>query len=133
MKTASRHLTNGCGERRLGSLTAEDGSFIGFTPMRRLFAALALICASTFNPALAQGNPPPEVVAQQQQLQSLLDDAIDAIRANNEPQACSLRTQAFSILSSNLQAFEAVFPANDWSDLQTSLQGSVARCTAKGY
>ena len=32
--------------------------------MRRLFAALALICASTFNPALAQGNPPPEVVAQ---------------------------------------------------------------------
>jgi hypothetical protein len=36
-------------------------------------------------------------------------------------------------LTNNLQAFQAVFPANDWSDLQTSLQGSVARCSAKGF
>lgn len=101
--------------------------------MRRLMSTLALIGASSLGPALAQGTPPPEVIAQQQQLQSLLDDAIVAIEANNEPQACSLRSQALSILSANLQAFEAVFPANDWSDLQTSLQGSVAHCAAKGY
>ena len=100
--------------------------------MRPLLAALA-ISASALNPALAQGNPPPEVLAQQQQLQSLLDDAIVAVRADNEAQACSLRTQALAILTNNLQAFQAVFPANDWSDLQTSLQGSVARCSAKGF
>ena len=100
--------------------------------MRRLLAALA-ISASTFTPALAQGTPPQEVVAQQQQLQSLLDDAIVAVRASNEAQACSLRGQALNIFNNNIQAFEAVFPANNWSDLQTSLQGSVARCTAKGF
>jgi hypothetical protein len=73
------------------------------------------------------------VLAQQQQLQSLLDDAIVAVHADNEAQACSLRIQALAILTNNLQAFQAVFPANDWSDLQTSLQGSVARCSAKGF
>lgn len=100
--------------------------------MRRLLSTLALISASAFCPALAQGNPPPEVIAQQQQMQSLLDDAIVAIRNNNEGQACSLRSQAVAILNANIQAFEAVFPANNWSDLQTSLQGSVAKCNAGG-
>jgi hypothetical protein len=100
--------------------------------MRRLFAVV-LLSASALSPALAQGNPPPELIAQQQQLQSLLDDAIVAIQANNEAQACALRSQAAAILNANLQAFEAVFPANDWSDLQTSLQGSLARCSAKGF
>ncbi len=100
--------------------------------MRPLFAALA-ISASALNPALAQGNPPPEVLAQQQQLQSLLDDAIVAVRADNEAQACSLRSQAAAILNANMEAFAAVFPTNNWSDLQTSLQGSLARCSAKGF
>jgi hypothetical protein len=100
--------------------------------MRHLLAALAM-SASALTPVLAQDAPPQEVVAQQQQLQSLLDDAIVAVRANNEAQACSLRGQALTILNNNLQAFAAVFPANDWSDLQTSLQGSVARCSAKGF
>jgi hypothetical protein len=111
---------------------ADDGALIRSTAMRRLLVALA-ISASALTPALAQGTPPQEVLAQQQQLQSLLDDAIVAVRANNEPQACSLRTQALTILTNNLQAFQAAFPANDWSDLQTSLQGSVARCSAKGF
>jgi hypothetical protein len=100
--------------------------------MHRLLAAMA-ISATTFTQAMAQGTPPQEAVAQQQQLQSLLDDAIVAVRASDEAQACSLRSQALNILNSNIQAFEAVFPANDWSDLQTSLQGSVARCTTKGF
>ena len=41
--------------------------------------------------------------------------------------------QAAGILAANFQAFEAVFPANNWSDLQTSLQGSLNSCGAKGY
>jgi len=110
----------------------EDDGVIGSPVMRPLLAALA-ISAAALNPALAQGNPPPEVLAQQQQLQSLLDDAIVAVRADNEAQACSLRSQAAAILSSNMQAFAAVFPTNNWSDLQTSLQGSVAHCSAKGF
>ena len=100
--------------------------------MRPLLAALA-ISASALHPALAQGNPPPEVLAQQQQLQSLLDDAIVAVRADNEAQACSLRSQTAAILNANMEAFAAVFPTNNWSDLQTSLQGSLARCSAKGF
>ncbi|MBM5794581.1 MAG: hypothetical protein FJ049_00410 [Cyanobacteria bacterium M_surface_7_m2_037] len=99
--------------------------------MRRLFAAL-LLSASAFTPALAQ-DVPPELVAQQQQLQSLLNGAIVALRANNKPQECSLRSQALAILNTNIQGFEAAFPANNWSDLQTSLQGSVAHCSAKGF
>jgi len=78
--------------------------------MRRLFAAL-LLSASAFTPALAQ-DVPPELVAQQQQLQSLLNDAIVALRANNKAQECSLRSQALAILNTNIQGFEAAFPAN---------------------
>ena len=96
----------------------------------RLLAALSPALVSA--PVFAQPAPTPELVMQQQTLQNLLNNAIVAIQANNEPQACSLREQALSILNANLQAFQAVFPANNWSDLQTSLDGSVARCNAKG-
>jgi hypothetical protein len=65
--------------------------------MRRLLAALA-ISASTFTPALAQGTPPQEVVAQQQQLQSLLDDAIVAVRASNEAQAACARVPGSGVI-----------------------------------
>ena len=94
---------------------------------------LALLSASlVLAPAHAQQGAPPELVEQQQTLQALLNNAIVAIEANNEPQACSLRAQALTILNNNFQGFQAVFPANNWSDLQTSLEGSVARCSAKG-
>ncbi|MEY4360409.1 MAG: hypothetical protein RLZZ631_1895 [Cyanobacteriota bacterium] len=96
----------------------------------RLFAALSP--AIFLAPVFAQPAPTPELVMQQQTMQNLLNNAIVAIEANNEPQACSLRAQALTILNANLQAFQAVFPANNWSDLQTSLDGSVARCNAKG-
>ena len=100
--------------------------------MRRLLAALAL-SLSAASPALAQANGA-EVIAEQQQLmQNLLNNAIVAIENNNQPQACALRRQAAGILSANFQAFEAVYPANNWSDLQTSLQGSLNSCAAKGY
>jgi len=79
--------------------------------------------------ALAQ----PNLVQQQQALQGLLNNAIVAIQANNKAQACSLRAQALSILNANIQGFEAVFPANNWSDLQTSLAESTARCAAEGF
>jgi len=100
--------------------------------MRRLFAALALsLCA--VSPALAQGNGAVAIAEQQQLMQNLLNNAIVAIQNNDQPQACALRRQAAGILAANFQAFEAVFPANNWSDLQTSLQGSLNSCGAKGY
>lgn len=97
---------------------------------RLLAALIPALCGAR---ALAQPAPTPQLVDQQQQLQSLLNNAIVAIQANDEAQACSLRSQALTILNANIGAFQAVFPANNWSDLQTSLDGSVARCNAKGY
>lgn len=82
---------------------------------------------------MAQQGPPPNLLEQQQTIQALLNDAIVAIQANQDAQACALRSQALTILNNNFEAFVAVFPANNWSDLQTSLQGSVAQCGAKGY
>jgi hypothetical protein len=81
---------------------------------------------------LAQPAASPQLVQQQQMLQNLLNNAIVAVEANNEAQACSLRSQALSVLYANIQGFQAVFPANNWADLQTSLSGSVARCGEKG-
>lgn len=88
-----------------------------------------------FSPLLISGHAlaQVDVVQQQQMLQSLLNNAIVAIQANNEAQACSLRSQAISILNANIQGFQAVFPANNWSDLQTSLEQSMAHCAAKGF
>ena len=100
--------------------------------MRRLFAALTL-SLSVASPALAQGNGAEAIAEQQQLMQNLLNNAIVAIRNNDQPQACALRRQAAGILTANFQAFEAVFPANDWSDLQVSLQGSLNTCAAQGY
>ena len=92
----------------------------------------ALSCGVLWAEALAQPAASPELVQQQQALQGLLNNATEALEANNPAQACSLRSQALNILNNNIQGFQAVFPANDWSDLQTSLSGSVARCGAKG-
>jgi hypothetical protein len=100
--------------------------------MRRFLAAVAL-SLSAASPAWAQGNGPEAIVEQQQLMQNLLNNAIVAIRNNDQPQACALRRQAAGILTANFQAFEAVFPANDWSDLQVSLQGSLNTCAAQGY
>jgi cytochrome c556 len=100
--------------------------------MRRLLAALVL-SLSAASPALAQGNGAEAIAEQQQLMQNLLNNAIVAIENNDQPQACALRRQAAGILATNVQGFEAVFPANNWSDLQTSLQGSLNSCAAKGY
>lgn len=83
--------------------------------------------------AVAQPAPGGAVIDQQQALQGLLDQAIVAIRQNDAATACRLRGQALTLLNANLPAFQAAFPANNWSDLQTSLQGSLARCSAKGF
>ena len=100
-------------------------------PMRRW---LPLFTAALFSGAAAVAQPAPgsAVVDQQQALQALLDQAIVAIRQNDAATACRLRGQALNILNSNIQAFQAAFPANDWSDLQTSLQGSLVSCGANG-
>ena len=99
--------------------------------MRRwlpLFTA-ALVSSTT---ATAQPQPDSTLFTQQQTLQGLLDQAIVAIRQNDQATACRLRGQALNILNTNLQAFQAAFPANNWSDLQTSLQGSLVSCGANG-
>ena len=76
---------------------------------------------------------PIDIAVQQANLQNLLDNTITAIRNNDQATACQLRRQALSILSPNLNAFTATYPANDWSDLQTSLQNSISACQATGF
>lgn len=86
--------------------------------------AVAAVRAQTFDP---------QVTADQQQtLQTLLNNALVAIRQNDQASACSLRGQAMAVLNANLAAFQALYPANNWSDLQVSLQGSLRRCAAQG-
>lgn len=82
--------------------------------------------------AVAQPAPGGAVIDQQQALQGLLDQVIVAIRQNDAATACRLRGQALTLLNANLPAFQAAFPANNWSDLQTSLQGSLVNCGANG-
>jgi len=84
------------------------------------------------SPALAQSGGFTPIWVQQQNLQSLLNSAVVALRNNDQASACQLRSQALGILSSNVEAFAAAYPSNNWSDLQTSLQGSVNKCTARG-
>lgn len=97
--------------------------------IRRFVSAwpLALVALA---PALAQPYDPELTGNQQQTLQNLLNQATMAIRANDQASACTLRAQALTILDANMAAFEAVFPANNWSDLQVSLQGSLRKCAA---
>ncbi len=83
-------------------------------------------------PSRAQTYDPAYVASQQQQMQDLIDGALMAIRQNDPVTACNLRTQAVGILNANLQAFQVLYPSNNWVDLQISLQDSVNRCQAKG-
>ncbi len=83
-------------------------------------------------PGRAQGYDPDYVSSQQQQMQSLIDGALVAIRQDDPVTACNLRSQALGILNANIQAFQALYPSNNWFDLQISLQDSVNRCQAKG-
>jgi hypothetical protein len=65
-------------------------------------------------PGRAQGYDPADVASQQQQMQGLIDGAL------------------LGILNANLQAFQALYPSNNWADLQMSLQDSGNSCQAKG-
>ena len=94
---------------------------------RVALAGFALTCLGALS-VQAQ----PNVAIQQAELQSLLDNVITAIRNNDAASACQQRRQALAILSPNLEAFSAAYPANNWSDLQTSLQDSVNACQAQG-
>jgi Tfp pilus assembly protein FimT len=93
-----------------------------------LLAAVLLLAL----PGRAQGYDPADVASQQQQMQGLIDGALVAIRQNDPVTACNLRVQAVGILNANLQAFQALYPSNNWADLQMSLQDSVNSCQAKG-
>jgi len=99
--------------------------------MRRWLPLFAVVLFSGAA-VVAQPSPDPALIDQQQALQGLLDQAIVAIRQNDAATACRLRGQALNILNANLPAFQAAFPTNDWSDLQTSLQGSLMSCGANG-
>ena len=101
------------------------------------FAAVlpATLLAAGFSawvPVRAQSFDPAYVAAQQQQMQGLLNNAITAIRQDDPVTACNLRGEAFGILNANFQAFQVMFPNNNWNDLQVSLQDSLNRCQAKG-
>ncbi|MEB3235286.1 MAG: hypothetical protein VKM98_07650 [Cyanobacteriota bacterium] len=82
--------------------------------------------------ALAQPADNTSIPAQRQNLQNLLDSTITALRDNDLSSACQFRRQSLAILDANLDGFAALYPANNWSDLQRSLQGSVNKCAAKG-
>jgi hypothetical protein len=75
---------------------------------------------------------PYDLAVQQSTMQGLLNDAITAIRNDDMATACQRRSQALAILNTNYQGFVSVYPTNNWSDLQASLQGSVNECVAKG-
>lgn len=101
--------------------------------MERTLAAAALgLLASMGVPALAQSAADTPIWVQQQTLQNLLNSAVVALRSDDQTSACQLRSQALDILNTNLAGFAAAYPSNNWSDLQTSLQGSVNKCTARG-
>ena len=95
--------------------------------------ALALLLPWIAASAVGAQTFDPQVTADQQQtLQSLLNNALAAIRGNDQASACQLRAQAMEVLNANLPAFQALYPANNWSDLQVSLQGSLRKCAAQG-
>ena len=97
--------------------------------MNRLTLPAAVLLALACIPGVhAQAN---NIAIQQANLQALLDNAITAIRNNDNATACQLRSQALGILSNNFAAFAAAYPTNNWSDLQTSLQDSVTACQAR--
>jgi hypothetical protein len=91
---------------------------------RSFLASLSLVLISS----AALRAQPNDISLQQSTLQSLLDNAITAIRNNDNASACQLRSQALGILNQNFDAFSAAYPTNNWSDLQASLQGSVNAC-----
>lgn len=93
-----------------------------------VLAALTLVLI-TVGSVRAQPN---DIFYQQTTLQSLLNNALIAVRNNDNVTACQLRSQALTLLNNNFNAFLATFPNNNWGDLQTSLQDSVNRCNAKG-
>ncbi|MFZ9269648.1 MAG: hypothetical protein ACO23C_00210 [Prochlorococcaceae cyanobacterium] len=97
--------------------------------MRRVTIA-ALLPLITTLPLKAQTYDPQVTAEQQQAVQGLLNNAIVAVRQNDQAAACNLRSQALGILNANFAAFEALYPANNWSDLQVSLQGSLRKCAA---
>ena len=99
--------------------------------MNRLNLPAAFLLALACIPSVqAQAN---NIAIQQANLQALLDNAITAIRNNDNATACQLRGQALGILTNNFDAFAAAYPTNNWNDLQASLQDSVTACQAKGY
>ena len=100
--------------------------------MRRL-ALAALVPLFTGAAVRAQTYDPQVTLQQQQVLQGLLNNALVAIRQHDEASACNLRSQAMGVLNANFGAFQAFFPANNWSDLQVSLQGSLRKCVAQGF
>ena len=68
---------------------------------------LALACIPSVQ---AQAN---NIAIQQANLQALLDNAITAIRNNDNATACQLRGQALGILTNNFDAFAAAYPTNN--------------------
>ena len=73
------------------------------------------------------------IAVEQANLQALLDNAITAVRNNDQATACQLRGQALGILTTNFDALSGAYPTNNWNDLKTSLQDSVNACQATGY
>jgi hypothetical protein len=127
----------GCSSSELGRLSNQtllDQSFVDSAlavlgPMFRSFlASLSLVLISS----VALRAQPNELSLQQSTLQSLLNNAITAIRNNDNATACQIRSQALGILKKNFDAFSAAYPTNNWSALQASLQGSVNACAGNG-
>lgn len=99
--------------------------------MRRL--ALAVLLSLIATSAVRAQTYDPQVIGEQQQiLQGLLNNATVALRQNDQASACNLQNQALTILTANLTAFQALYPANDWNDLLVSLQGSLRNCANAG-
>ena len=95
--------------------------------MRRfIFASLPLVLVTS----AALRAQPNDIALQQATLQSLLNNAISAMRNNDKATTCQLQSQALGILNQNFDAFSAAYPTNNWTDLQASLQGSVSACAA---
>jgi hypothetical protein len=64
-------------------------------------------------------------------LQFLINNVLVAIRQNEHATACKFCGQAMDVLNANLAAFQALYSANNWIDLQLSLQGRLRKCAVQ--
>lgn len=97
-----------------------------------LGAILFAVLLPAAQPSEARTGNLGSVAAERQRLQEVLDAALLEIENNQAARACELRSEALGIVNDNFDRFEAAYPKSNWRSLQSSLEGSVKKCEARG-